>query len=427
MEKAEGVPLFVEEVTKTLLDLGVLRREERWASTAWSRALDEVSVPDTIQGIIMARLDRLGEDGKRTVQLASVIGRQFLVRLLERIAGLTDAAGRPAGRVEGARDHLRAGAACPSPPTSSSTRSSRTSPTTACSSSGADDLHRAVGGTPSRSSMPTGSPSTTRSWPTTSSGRGVGEGLRVPRPLRRQGARRLRQPGGPGPLRPGGGGGVPARGDDSAPADHGHAPAARAAADRPGPVPGRGPSPSQADARGGPRRRPTGGRGPGLRRAGLGPLTRQCRRTTSLTQSRRPKQASWPSPARRRRSLLARSHFILGTWTRWKRSSPRASGSSTKPPHRAPGQGSPGSSWLPRAAAGLQAQLAGRFRERHRPGAARRKRPRRRVHDGFNEVRGDVAPASLTSAAVTIRKALEVIPPGARSPGSGTTRSSSDA
>jgi predicted ATPase len=37
----------------------------------------------------MARLDRLGENGKRTVQLASVIGRQFLVHLLERISGLT--------------------------------------------------------------------------------------------------------------------------------------------------------------------------------------------------------------------------------------------------------------------------------------------------------------------------------------------------
>ena len=37
----------------------------------------------------MARLDRLGEAGKRTVQLASVIGRQFLVRLLERIVDLT--------------------------------------------------------------------------------------------------------------------------------------------------------------------------------------------------------------------------------------------------------------------------------------------------------------------------------------------------
>jgi tetratricopeptide (TPR) repeat protein len=88
MQKAEGVPLFIEEVTKTLLDLGVLKQEN--GDYRLVKNLAEVRVPDTIQGIIMARLDRLGEDGKRTVQLASVIGRQFLVRLLERIAGLTD-------------------------------------------------------------------------------------------------------------------------------------------------------------------------------------------------------------------------------------------------------------------------------------------------------------------------------------------------
>jgi (S)-ureidoglycine-glyoxylate aminotransferase len=87
MQKAEGVPLFIEEVTKTLLDLGVLQQEN--GDYRLVKSLDEVRVPDTIQGIIMARLDRLGEDGKRTVQLAAVIGRQFLVRLLERIAGLT--------------------------------------------------------------------------------------------------------------------------------------------------------------------------------------------------------------------------------------------------------------------------------------------------------------------------------------------------
>ena len=49
----------------------------------------------------MARLDRLGEDGKRAVQLASVIGRQFLVRLLERVAGLT-------GKLEGVLRELKA-------------------------------------------------------------------------------------------------------------------------------------------------------------------------------------------------------------------------------------------------------------------------------------------------------------------------------
>ena len=63
--------------------------------------LSEVSVPDTIQGIIMARLDRLGDDGKRTVQLASVIGRQFLVRLLARVAGLSE-------RLEGLLRELQA-------------------------------------------------------------------------------------------------------------------------------------------------------------------------------------------------------------------------------------------------------------------------------------------------------------------------------
>lgn len=47
----------------------------------------------------MARLDRLGENGKRTVQ-PSVIGRQFLVRLLDRIAGLT-------GQLEGLLGELK--------------------------------------------------------------------------------------------------------------------------------------------------------------------------------------------------------------------------------------------------------------------------------------------------------------------------------
>src|SRR5438876_8921642 len=71
MQKAEGVPLFIEEVTKTLLDLGVLRKEAGGYRIVGH--IGGVSVPDTIQDIIMARLDRLGDDGKRMVQLASVI------------------------------------------------------------------------------------------------------------------------------------------------------------------------------------------------------------------------------------------------------------------------------------------------------------------------------------------------------------------
>jgi len=99
MQKAEGVPLFVEEVTKTLLDLGVLRRDN--GGYRMVKGTAEMGVPDTMQGIIMARLDRLGDDGKRTVQLASVIGRQFLVRLLDRIGDLS-------GRLDGVLQELKA-------------------------------------------------------------------------------------------------------------------------------------------------------------------------------------------------------------------------------------------------------------------------------------------------------------------------------
>ena len=88
MDKAEGVPLFIEEVAKTLLDIGVLRREGDRVTLV--KGGGAVSVPGTIHDIIMARLDRLGEDGTRAVQLASVIGRQFLVRLLRRVAGMSE-------------------------------------------------------------------------------------------------------------------------------------------------------------------------------------------------------------------------------------------------------------------------------------------------------------------------------------------------
>ena len=98
-QKAEGVPLFVEEMTKSLVDLSFLARENGHYRV--TKALKDLSVPNTMQGIIMARLDRLGGDGKRMVQLASVIGRQFVVRLLERVAGLT-------GKLEGLLAELKA-------------------------------------------------------------------------------------------------------------------------------------------------------------------------------------------------------------------------------------------------------------------------------------------------------------------------------
>jgi tetratricopeptide (TPR) repeat protein len=86
VRKAEGNPFFVEEVVKSLLEVGALQRAE--GGYVLAKRLDEIFVPDTIQDVIMARIDRLQEAPKRTLQLASVIGREFTPRLLERIADI---------------------------------------------------------------------------------------------------------------------------------------------------------------------------------------------------------------------------------------------------------------------------------------------------------------------------------------------------
>jgi class 3 adenylate cyclase len=84
VRKAEGNPFFVEEVVKSLLEVGALRHAGEGYVLA--KRLDEIFVPDTIQDVIMARIDRLEEAQKRTLQLASVIGREFTHRLLDRLA-----------------------------------------------------------------------------------------------------------------------------------------------------------------------------------------------------------------------------------------------------------------------------------------------------------------------------------------------------
>jgi class 3 adenylate cyclase/tetratricopeptide (TPR) repeat protein len=82
--KAEGNPLYIEEVTRSLLETGVLQHVS--GSYTLAHEGEPVRVPDTIQEIILARVDRLAEDARRAIQLASVIGREFTVRLLQRIS-----------------------------------------------------------------------------------------------------------------------------------------------------------------------------------------------------------------------------------------------------------------------------------------------------------------------------------------------------
>jgi class 3 adenylate cyclase/tetratricopeptide (TPR) repeat protein len=82
--KAEGNPFFLEEIGRTLVESGAVRSEE--GRLVLTRAASTIVVPDRVQDVIAARIDRLTHDQKRTVQVASVIGREFTLRVLRRVA-----------------------------------------------------------------------------------------------------------------------------------------------------------------------------------------------------------------------------------------------------------------------------------------------------------------------------------------------------
>lgn len=83
LQKTEGNPFFVEEVIRMLIDRGdLVQEEDRWIVEGEIESLD---IPDTLQGVLTARIDRLPEEAKRALQVAAVIGRRFQVRVLEEV------------------------------------------------------------------------------------------------------------------------------------------------------------------------------------------------------------------------------------------------------------------------------------------------------------------------------------------------------
>jgi predicted ATPase len=83
LARAEGNPFFVEEVIRMLIDSGgIVRESDRWVATD---RVAQVEIPETIHGLLLARIDRLPQESKRTLRVASVIGRQFAVTVLERV------------------------------------------------------------------------------------------------------------------------------------------------------------------------------------------------------------------------------------------------------------------------------------------------------------------------------------------------------
>lgn len=82
-EKAEGNPFYLEEIINMLLETEVLSKKDGgWV--LFSKPGDD-TIPSTIQGVIQARVDRLEKIGKRILQEASVIGREFTCAILKRM------------------------------------------------------------------------------------------------------------------------------------------------------------------------------------------------------------------------------------------------------------------------------------------------------------------------------------------------------
>jgi tetratricopeptide (TPR) repeat protein len=88
LEKTEGVPFFIEELIKSLKDLKIIEREDnRYRIT---KDIKEVTIPATVQDVIMARVDSLPEGTKSLLQTASAVGREFSYDLIKRVTGLTE-------------------------------------------------------------------------------------------------------------------------------------------------------------------------------------------------------------------------------------------------------------------------------------------------------------------------------------------------
>jgi predicted ATPase len=83
LKRSEGNPFFVEEVIRMLIGRGaIVSAGDHWTAT---EDIGQVEIPDTLHGLLLARIDQLPDSAKRSLRVAAVIGRQFQVRVLERV------------------------------------------------------------------------------------------------------------------------------------------------------------------------------------------------------------------------------------------------------------------------------------------------------------------------------------------------------
>ncbi|MFH1953310.1 MAG: adenylate/guanylate cyclase domain-containing protein [Pseudomonadota bacterium] len=86
LEKTEGIPYFIEEFVKSLKDLKVIEGNNNEYHLI--KDVQNVTIPSTIQDVIMARVDSMPEGAKEVLQTGTVIEREFSYELIKRVMGI---------------------------------------------------------------------------------------------------------------------------------------------------------------------------------------------------------------------------------------------------------------------------------------------------------------------------------------------------
>ena len=88
LEKTEGVPFFIEEFIRSLRDLKIIEKDE--SRYRLVKDVRDVTIPSTIQDVIMARVDSLPEGAKEVLQTGSAIEREFSYALIRQVMGIPE-------------------------------------------------------------------------------------------------------------------------------------------------------------------------------------------------------------------------------------------------------------------------------------------------------------------------------------------------
>src|SRR5450759_3355177 len=87
IERAQGNPFFLEELINALVERGDFEGEK--GAYRLKGGIDSIPLPSTVQAVVAARIDRLEENAKEVLEIASVVGREISISILDFVTGLS--------------------------------------------------------------------------------------------------------------------------------------------------------------------------------------------------------------------------------------------------------------------------------------------------------------------------------------------------